>query len=70
MIRKFISMTLTPEFGHLNYLIRQAYKQKRIYRYKIKNGVNHVQLEEEGNFVEIGHAKDLINLGIDVPPRQ
>ena len=66
----YFNDSFTPEFGYLNYIIRKMYKQKRIYRYKVKNGVNHVQLEEGGNFVVIGHAKDLINLGIDVPPRQ
>ena len=50
-------------------MIRQAFKNKEIHRYKVRNGVNHVQVTEDGEFVEIGHANDLKNVGIVVPDR-
>ena len=40
---------------------------KNIFGYKVRNGVNSVQLEEDGEFIEIGHANDLTKLGISVP---
>ena len=61
---------LIPEFGYLNFVIRSAYKQKQLYRYKIRNGISSVQVNEDSDFVEIGHANDLVNLGIQVPPRK
>ena len=65
--RIYLNDSFIPEFNYFNFLIRNALKNKEIYRYKVRNGVNHVQVTEDSEFVEIGHANDLKNLGIAVP---
>ena len=65
----YINTSFCPEFRFLNFACRSAAKAKEISRYKVKNGVNFVQKEENGDFVEIGHVNDLENLGITVPVR-
>ena len=62
----YVNASLCKEFGFLNYQIRTAHKSKKLYRYKVKNGINMVQLEESSDFVEISHRNDLINIGIDI----
>ena len=50
-----------------NYHIRQAYKGNKISRYKVKNGINVIQVDENGPLIEITHLSDLKNvLGIDI----
>ena len=66
----FINDSFIPEFGFFNYLTRRAHKENKIFKYKVRNGVNYVQLEENSKFVEIGHANDLSNIGIEVPPKE
>ena len=66
----YINDSFIPDFGYFNYLIRHARKDNKIHSFKIKNGVHHVQKEDGGNFVIIGHGQDLINIGIEVPDRQ
>ena len=34
----------------MNYTIRQGKKRKEIFAYKIKNGVNYIQLTKDGRF--------------------
>ena len=65
----FLNYSQCPEFKFLNFACRQAAKSKDIYRYKVKNGVNYILLEEEGDWLEIGHILDLENKGIPVPSR-
>ena len=60
----YINTSFCGEYRHINYLVRQAKKANRIFRWKVKNGVNHVQLEEGGDFKEIGHKNDLIRLSL------
>ena len=67
--RLFLNDSFTPEFRFLNYVIRRAAKDKRLFKYKVRNGVNFVQKDQDSNFIEIGHANDLDNLGIEIPPR-
>ena len=65
----FVNNSFCPEFGFLNYVCRKAVKEREIHRLKVKNGINLVQREEGGSFIEIGHVMDLQNLGITVPSR-
>ena len=65
----FINSSFCPEFRFLNYACRKAAEKKEIHRYKVKNGVNLVQVKEEEPFHEIGHVNDLENLGVGIPPR-
>ena len=58
-----------PEYRFLNYVIRRAAKDKKLYKYKVRNGVNFVQKDQDSDFIEIGHANDLVNLGIEIPPK-
>ena len=53
----YLNDSFIPEFSYFNYLIRCACKDERIKRYKVRNGVNFVQEEEDEEFMEIGHAK-------------
>ena len=34
----------------------------------MRNGVNFVQKDQDSNFIGIGHANDLVNLGIEILP--
>ena len=63
----YLNGSFLPEFSYFNYLIQCTCKDQRIKQYKVRNGVNFIQKEEEGDFKEIGHANDIINLGIEVP---
>ena len=65
----YLNDSFIPEFSYFNYLIRMAFKDKTIHKFKVRNGVNLVQKYEGGEFVEIGHANDLINIGFVVPDR-
>ena len=67
--RLFLNDSFTSEFRFLNYVIRRAAKDKRLFKYKVRNGVNFVQKDQDSNFIEIGHANDLDNLGIEIPSR-
>ena len=61
----YINNSISKEFGKFNYHIRQAYKG--ICRYKVKNGINLVQVEDNGPLLEITHPSDLKNvLGLDI----
>ena len=66
----FINPSFCPEFHFLNYAVRKAFKEKHIYKYKVRNGVTCIQMLPEGNFVEIGHELDLENLNIPIPERR
>ena len=63
----YLNDSFCPEYKFLNYVVRKAGKDKIICRYKIRNGVNYVQKEPNGDFTEIGHVKDLENINIPVP---
>ena len=66
----YINESFCPEFNFLNFAIRQAYKKKGIARYKVQNGINYMQKDDQSNFVEIGHVIDLENLKVPIPPRK
>ena len=65
-----INNSFCPEFKFLNFVIRKATTDKIIHRYKIRNGVTYIQLEENGDFFQIGHVLDLQNKGIPIPERK
>ena len=58
----YINTSFCPEFGHLNFLIRKAKADGALFRWKVRNGINFVQVEEEDEFVEISHINDLVEL--------
>ena len=66
----YINNSFCKEFKFLTYVIRKALRDKRINRYKIRNGVPYVQMEPESTFIEIGHVLDLENLKIPIPERR
>ena len=66
----YINNAFCPEFRFLMKVIRDASKAKEINWYKIRNGVPYVQKEAEGEFVQIGHSLDLVNLGLTLPERR
>ena len=68
--RVFINPSLCPEFKFLNWVIRTAKANNKIHRYRNRNGVTYVQMEEGGDFKPIGHELDLSNLGIEIPERR
>ena len=61
--RIYISNSFCDEFKYLNFLIRKA-KDKEIVKWRIKRGINLIQVSEGEEFVEITHKLDLIKLGI------
>ena len=66
----YFNDSFIPDFGFLNFVIRSAHKNKKLFKYKMRNGVNFVQKSQDGVFVEIGHVNDLQNLGIEIPARE
>ena len=60
----YINNSFCDEYRSLNYLIRKAKKDYAIFRWKIKNGINCVQLNDGDDFVEVTHKIDLVRLGI------
>ena len=60
----YINHSLCKEYGYLNYCIRNAKRANKIHRYKVKHGVNFIQLEEGAEFVEISHKNDLVELDL------
>ena len=65
----YLNDSFCQEFGFLNYAVRRAKKNDCIFAYKVGNGVTHLQKNEAGKFVQIGHLIDLENLDIEIPPR-
>ena len=65
----YINDSFCPEFGFLNFAVRQAKKVNEIFKWKVRNGVTSVQMNVDDNWVQIGHIKDLENLGIRIPNR-
>ena len=54
----YLNESFIPEFGFLNFVIRTAYKDKKLHKFKVRNGVNFVQKSPDDSFVEIGHDND------------
>ena len=54
-------------YRHLNFVIRKAKRDGIIHRWKVKSGVNFVQVYEDDDFVEINEIKELRKLGIKIP---
>ena len=62
--RVYINNSFCDEYRHLNYLIRTAKREGKLFRWKIKHGINYVQMTEEDEFEEIGHKSDLLKMQI------
>ena len=60
----YINTSFCPEFKVLNFLIRKAKTRGEILRWKVRNGVNFIQVAEGGNLVEVVHKNDLIELNL------
>ena len=60
----YVNNSFIKEFDYINYQIRQAYRNKKIFSYKTKHGIPFVQFEEEGDFFEISHRNDLLHYEI------
>ena len=61
----YINSSFCDEFRHINFLIRAAKKADKIFRWKIKNGVNFVKVHEtDKDFVEVSHINDLVRMDI------
>ena len=66
----YINNSFCHEFKFLNFVIRKAKKDKLIHRYRIRGGVTSIQMEDNGDWSEIGHVLDLENKGIPIPDRK
>ena len=60
----YINNSFCKEFSKLNILVMKAKKEGGINRWKIKHGVNFIQMGENGDFYEISHINDLVKHGI------
>ena len=60
----FINNSFCPEYKYLNYLVRKAKKDNLVFRWKVRNGITSVQMEDGSDFIEVTHKNDLITLGI------
>ena len=68
--RIYLNENLCPEFQFLNFAVRQAYKNSEIYKYKVRNGLTYVKMDEYGSWIDICHIQDLENNKIRVPERR
>jgi hypothetical protein len=69
--RIYINENLCPEFNYLNYAVRLAKKNGDIYKYKVRNGISHIQLDEDiYEWCEIAHVQDLEKCNIPIPARR
>ena len=62
----YINSSLIHEFKNINYVVRQAKRQKKIHRYRVRKGITQVQMKEDDEFVEVTHKVDLDSLGIQI----
>ena len=62
----YINSSFCKEYGFLNFIVRKAKREGKIFRYRVKKGVTSVQLIENGEFIDITHKVDLIKCDIDV----
>ena len=60
----YINTSFCPEFKFLNFLVRKANTRGELLRWKVRNGVNFIQVAEGGNLVEVAHKNDLIELNL------
>ena len=60
----YINTSFCKEFKFLNYLVRKAKNDDNIFRWKVRNGITYVQTEDGGDFHEISHKNDLIDLNL------
>lgn len=63
----YINDSFCPEYGFLNYLIRNEAKRNRNIKYKVRNGINQIKMPNTDEFEVIAHKHDLIRLGITIP---
>ena len=59
----YSNYSFCPGFRFLNYLVRQARKAKKIHFSKVRHGVTHIQLVDNGPF-HVTHKLDLARHGI------
>ena len=54
------------DYRHLNLVIRKAKRDGIIHRWKVRNGVNYVQVYEDDHFVEVLDTNGLGLLGLKI----
>ena len=52
------------ELSCINFVVRQAKKEKKFHFYKVRHGITSVQMVKNGSFVEITYKVDLVRLGL------
>ena len=60
----YINTSFCREYKYLNFVIRKCKADGRIFRWKVRNGTNFVQLKDGDEFTEISHKNDLIELNL------
>ena len=56
----FLNDSFCDEFRYLNFVIRKAKRNNKIFRWKVRNGINFIQIKDGDDFTEITHKSDLI----------
>ena len=59
----YINENLCPPLQYLQYLVRHLKKDGRIHDFNLWKGRLTIQLEEDGDKIQIGHIDDLIDRG-------
>ena len=62
----YINTSFCNEFKYLNFIIRKAKASGKLFRWKIKNGVNYVKDKEDDDFQEVSHKNDFEKIGIAI----
>ena len=60
----YINSSFCKEYGFLNYIVRKAKRDGRIFRYKVRKGITSIQMDETDEFHEITHKIDLVKHNI------
>lgn len=62
----YINNSFCPEFAKYGYYIRRLKPQ--LAGYRVRHGVYQVQLQRDGDFMEISHSSDFAKHGLDIKP--
>ena len=61
----YINNNFCNQYAYINFLVRKAAKNKKVFRYKVKHGITMIKIKESDNdFREVTHKMDLVHYGI------
>ena len=62
----YINNSFCREFSRYGFIIRRLKSKKKLTGYRVRHGVYQIQLEQNGEFLEISHETDFLKYGISI----